>query len=173
MTTGRRLSGRRRQRHCTWRIGMPRTPTTKSSAASPPPACSTRSIRQLHGRLFLGSRLTGRRRIASADRNGNVVFDTDMLAEIERLIGELRIVVPHPRPVGRVPPYCGGRQHAHGAGDQGRVRRARGPHRGLHRAVAAHPQGRQRPQQGDLSADDSRGAGAIVNAARSVRVLNR
>ena len=45
----------------------------------------------LLGRLFLGSRLTDNRRIASIARNGNVAFDTLMLAEIERLITELHI----------------------------------------------------------------------------------
>ena len=128
---------------------------------------------ELRDRLFLGSRLTGRRRIASVDRNGNVVFDTDMLGEIERLIRELKLgciildpmVAFHRIPEGdntlmeqvikdgfgdlaaRTEVCIELSQHTRKAGNSGR--------------------------QGDLSADDSRGAGAIVNAARSVRVLNR
>ena len=128
---------------------------------------------ELRGRFFLGSRLTGRRRIASVDRSGNVVFDTDMLGEIERLIGELNLgciildplVAFHRVSEGdnmlmeqvikdgfgdlaaRTEVCIELSQHTRKAGSGGR--------------------------QGDLSADDSRGAGAIVNAARSVRVLNR
>ena len=128
---------------------------------------------ELRDRLFLGSRLTGRRRIASVDRTGNVVFDTDMLGEIERLIRELKLgciildplVAFHRIPEGdnmlmeqvikdgfgdlaaRTEVCIELSQHTRKAGSGGR--------------------------QGDLSADDSRGAGAIVNAARSVRVLNR
>jgi len=45
----------------------------------------------LQGKLFLGSRLSGKQRVASLDHSGNVVFDTAMLAEIERLITELHL----------------------------------------------------------------------------------
>jgi hypothetical protein len=126
----------------------------------------------LLGRLFLGSRLTDNRRIASIDRNGNVAFDTLMLGEIERLITELHIdcVIFDPLVAfHRVP-----------EGDNTIVEQVVKDGFGEIAArtdacieLSQHTRKGSQGRQGELTADDSRGAGAIVNAARSVRVLNR
>jgi hypothetical protein len=125
----------------------------------------------LHNQLFLGSRLTGRRRIASLDR-GNVVFDKAMLDEIERLIRELKIdcVVFDPLVAfHRVPEGDNTVMEQIIKDGFGEIATRTDCCIELSQHTRKSPQGRQ----GELTADDSRGAGAIVNAARSVRVLNR
>jgi hypothetical protein len=126
----------------------------------------------LHGRLFLGSRLTDRRRIAEIDRNGNVAFNTGMLAQIERLVDELHIDVVILDPLvafHRVP-----------EGDNMAMEQVIKDGLGEIAArtnccieLSQHTRKSTHGQHGELTADDSRGAGAITNAARSVRVLNR
>ena len=126
----------------------------------------------LHGRLFLGSRLTDKRRIASLDRNGTVSFDCSMLAEIERLVKELQLDVVIFDPLiafHRVP-----------EGDNTLMEQVIRDGFGEIAArtnccieLAQHTRKSMHGQHGELTADDSRGAGAITNAARSVRMLNR
>jgi hypothetical protein len=126
----------------------------------------------LRGKLFLGSRLTEKRRIASLDPSGNVVFDTAMLGEIERLIAELKLdcVIFDPLiAFHRVPENDNAAMEQiikDGFGDMA----ARCD---ICIELSQHTRKSTQGRQGDLTADDSRGAGAIVNAARSVRVLNR
>lgn len=126
----------------------------------------------LHGQLFLGSRLTGHRRIASLDRNNNVVFDTDLLKEIERLIGELGIACAIFDPLvafHRVP-----------EGDNMAMEQVIKDGFGEIATrtdccieLSQHTRKASQMRQGELTADDARGAGAMINAARSVRILNR
>jgi hypothetical protein len=126
----------------------------------------------LQGRLFLGSQLTGKQRIASIDYNDNVVFDATLLNEIERLIKELHIdcVIFDPLVAfHRVPESDNTIMEQiikDGFGELA-VRCDCCIELSQHTRKSTHG------RQGDLTADDSRGAGAIVNAARSVRVLNR
>jgi hypothetical protein len=56
-------------------------------------ACLRHNIapEMLRGRLFLGSKITGRRRLASLDKAGNVVFDDRILAEITQFIADNKI----------------------------------------------------------------------------------
>jgi hypothetical protein len=126
----------------------------------------------LRGKLFLGSRLTGKRRIASLNRDSNVEFDSAMLGEIEQLIGELKIdcVIFDPLiAFHRIP-----------EGDNTLMEQVIKDGFGelalradICIELSQHTRKSTQGRQGDLTADDSRGAGAIVNAARSVRILNR
>jgi hypothetical protein len=123
-------------------------------------------------RLSLGSRLTGKRRIASINRHGNVEFDAAMLADIDRLIRDLRLDVVIFDPLiafHRVP-----------EGDNTLMEQVIKDGFGELAArttccieLSQHTRKPSQGRTGDLTADDSRGAGAIANAARSVRVLNR
>ena len=126
----------------------------------------------LHGRLFLGSRLTGRRRIAEIDRNGNVAFNTGMLAEIERLVGELHIDVVILDPLvafHRVPEGDNMAMEQVIKDGLGEI----ATRTNCCIELSQHTRKSSQGQRGELTTDDSRGAGAITNAARSVRVLNR
>jgi hypothetical protein len=126
----------------------------------------------LQGKLFLGSRLTGRRRIASIDRSGNVVFDIAMLAEIERLVIELKLDCLMFDPLvafHRVPEADNIVMEQIIKDGFGEI----AARRDICVELSQHTRKGSQGRQGELTADDSRGAGAIVNAARSVRVLNR
>jgi hypothetical protein len=126
----------------------------------------------LKDHLFLGSRLTNRRRIAAADRSGNVAFDDQMLAEIERLINDLHLDVIIFDPLvafHRVPEGDNIAMEQVIKDAFGEIAARTNSCVELSQHTRKGGQGRQ----GELTADDSRGAGAIVNAARSVRVLNR
>jgi hypothetical protein len=126
----------------------------------------------LRGRLFLGSKITGRRRLASLDKTGNVVFDDGILAEVTQFIADNHIDCALFDPLiafHRVPE---GNNNAM----EEVIKHAFEPI-----ALAAnccvelsqHTRKTVAGQQGEISVDDSRGAGAITNAARSVRILNR
>ena len=126
----------------------------------------------LHGRLFLGSRLTGKRRIASIDRTGNVEFDTTMLADIQKLIGELELACVIFDPLvafHRIPEGDNTLMEQVVKDGFGEIAVRTDCCIELSQHTRKSTQGRS----GDLNADDSRGAGAIINAARSVRLLNR
>jgi hypothetical protein len=126
----------------------------------------------LRGRLFLGSKITGRRRLASLDRAGNVVFDDGILTQVTGFIADNRIDCAMFDPLiafHRVP------EGDNNAMEQV-IKQAFEPI-----AVATnccvelsqHTRKSASGQQGEIGVDDSRGAGAITNAARSVRILNR
>jgi hypothetical protein len=125
----------------------------------------------LRGQLFLGSKLSGIRRIATM-RNGDIVFDTVMLAEITRLVSELGLDCMIFDPLiafHRIPETDNTLMEEtikHGFGDL-----ATGCD--ICVELSQHTRKGAQGRQSELSADDSRGAGAVVNAARSVRVLNR
>jgi AAA domain len=122
--------------------------------------------------LILGSRLTGKRRIAWINRNGNVEFDAALLAEIDRLIRELHIDVVIFDPLiafHRVPEGDNTLMDQVIKDGFGELATRTACCIELSQHTRKSTQGRT----GDLTADDSRGAGAIANAARSVRVLNR
>jgi hypothetical protein len=125
----------------------------------------------LRGRLFLGSKLSGSRRIATM-RNNNIVFDTAMLSEIARLISELKLdcIIFDPLVAfHRIPEIDNTFMEEcikHGFGDLA-------TNCDICVELSQHTRKGAQGRQGDLSADDSRGAGAVVNAARSVRMLNR
>jgi hypothetical protein len=126
----------------------------------------------LHKQLFLGSRLTGRRRIAEIDRNGNVAFNTGMLAEIERLVGALPIDVVILDPLvafHRVPEGDNMAMEQVIKDGLGEI----ATRTNCCIELSQHTRKSSHGQHGELTTDDSRGAGAITNAARSVRVLNR
>jgi hypothetical protein len=126
----------------------------------------------LHGHLFLGSRLTDNRRIASIDRDGKLVFDSSMLGEIERLIVELRLDCLVFDPLiafHRIP-------EADNALMEQVIKDGFGEIATRHDVcieLSQHTRKGGQGKQGDFTADDSRGASAIINAARSVRILNR
>jgi hypothetical protein len=126
----------------------------------------------LRDRLFLGSRLTDSRRVASVDNKGNIVFDAAILAEVERLIGELRIDVVIFDPLvafHRIPESDNMLMEQVIKDGFGAIAARTDSCIELSQHTRKGTNGRQ----GDLTADDSRGAGAIINATRSVRVLNR
>jgi hypothetical protein len=106
------------------------------------------------------------------DRNGNIEFDTGMLAEIERLIAELRLEVVIFDPLvafHRVPESDNTLMEQVIKDGFGEI----AARTDSCIELSQHTRKSTQSRQGDLTADDSRGAGAIVNAARSVRVLNR
>jgi hypothetical protein len=126
----------------------------------------------LRGQLFLGSRITGRRRLASLDRAGNVAFDDGILTQVTRFITDNNIDCAMFDPLiafHRVP------EGDNNAMEQV-IKQAFEPI-----AVATnccvelsqHTRKSAASQQGEITVDDARGAGAIANAARSVRILNR
>jgi hypothetical protein len=122
--------------------------------------------------LFLGSRLTGNRRVASADRAGNVMFDTRTLAGIERCITDLQIdcVILDPLiAFHRIPEGNNTLMEQVIKDGFGEI----ATRANCCIELSQHTRKPSQAQQGELTADDARGAGAIVNAARSVRVLNR
>ncbi len=122
--------------------------------------------------LFLGARLTGSRRVASLDRAGNVVLDTRMLADIERHVTELQIdcVILDPLiAFHRIP-------EGNNVFMEQMIKDGFGEIAARTNCCIELSQHTRKPSQGaqgELTADDARGAGAVVNAMRSVRVLNR
>jgi hypothetical protein len=137
-------------------------------------ACLRHNIdpEMLRGRLFLGSKITGRRRLASLDKAGNVVFDDSILAEITQFIADNKIDCALFDPLiafHRVPE---GNNNAM----EEVIKQAFEPITlscNCCVELSQHTRKSAASQQGEISVDDSRGAGAITNAARSVRVLNR
>src|SRR5262249_40883283 len=126
----------------------------------------------LDGQLLIGSTLTGKERIASLDKNGNVAFNAPMLTEISRLVTEHRIDCLIFDPLiafHRVPEGDNGLMDEVIKGGFGELA-LRG---NCCVELSQHTRKSMQGQHGELTADDSRGAGAIINAARSVRVLNR
>jgi hypothetical protein len=123
-------------------------------------------------RLFLGSRIVDGRRLAKIDRSGMVVLDDAQIAIVTEFIADNRIdvVILDPLVAFHTVP-----ENDPGAMEQvmaafGRIAEA------TDCCVELSQHTRKGPATstaGDLTADDSRGTGAIVFAARSVRVLNR
>jgi AAA domain/Bifunctional DNA primase/polymerase, N-terminal len=126
----------------------------------------------LRGRLFLGSKITGRRRLASLDRAGNVVFDDGILTQVTGFITGNRIDCAMFDPLiafHRVP------EGDNSAMEQV-IKQAFEPIAIITNCcveLSQHTRKSASGQQGEIGVDDSRGAGAITNAARSVRILNR
>jgi hypothetical protein len=128
------------------------------------------SAAALAGYLHLGSRVTGSRRIAQLDRAGNVALDLPLLAAVQAYLADNHIDVAMFDPLiafHRVP-----------EGDNNamvQVVEAFGRIAESTDCCIELSQHTRKSQgaPGELTADDSRGASAIVYAARSVRVLNR
>jgi hypothetical protein len=124
----------------------------------------------LEGQLFLSAKVTGDQRIAALDRTGNVVIDQKLHAVVTQFIGDNRIDCAIFDPLiafHRVP-----------EGDN--VAMEQVVRAFEHIAVATnccvelsqHTR-KSQGQQSEIATDDSRGPGAITNAARSVRIINR
>ena len=126
---------------------------------------------RLEGRLFLGNKITGSQRIAMIDRSGNVALDQKLLKEITQFIADNGIDVAIFDPFiafHRVP------ESDNVAMEQVvRVFEDIACATDCCCELSQHTRKSGQGVQGELTADDSRGAGATVNAARSVRVLNR
>src|SRR5262249_50725518 len=126
----------------------------------------------LRGRLFLGSKITGPRRLASLDNIGNVVFDDGILTEVATFIADNHIDCALFDPLiafHRVP-------ESNNNAMEEVIKQAFEPIAlscNCCVELPHHPRKSAASQQGEISVDDSRGAAAITNAARSVRVLNR
>jgi hypothetical protein len=126
----------------------------------------------LRGRLFLGSKITGRRRLASPDKAGNVVFDDSILTEVKTFITDNHIDCALFDPLiafHRVP-------EGDNTAMEQVIKEAFEPIALATNScveLSQHTRKSAAGQQGEISVDDSRGAGAITNAARSVRILNR
>jgi AAA domain len=126
----------------------------------------------LRGRLFLGSKITGRRRLASLDKSGNVVFDDGLLTEVTRFISDNHIDCAIFDPLisfHRVP------EGSNNAMEEV-IKEAFEPIALACNCcieLSQHTRKGASGQQGEINVDDSRGAGAITNATRSVRILNR
>jgi hypothetical protein len=136
--------------------------------------CIRHSIdpKALKGHLFVGSRLKDGRRLASLDRNGNVVFDAKLIKEISNLITKHKIEVVIFDPLVAF----------HGVSENDNVAMEKvikgafgdlATSTGCCVELVAHTRKSQQSATGELTSDDNRGAGSIVNGARSVRVLNR
>lgn len=126
----------------------------------------------LKDRLFLGDKLTGGRRIAALDRKGEVKFDEQLLSEVHQIIGEYKIdcVIFDPLVAfHRVP-------EANNGAMEEVVKTAFEGIADKHNCcveLSQHTRKTGQAAHGELTVDDSRGGGAITNAARSVRILNR
>jgi hypothetical protein len=126
----------------------------------------------LQGQLFLGSKISGGRRIAMLDRNGNVSFDDKLLTEVTKFVrdAEIDCVIFDPLiAFHRVP------ESDNGAMEQV-VKAFEEIAASCNCCIELSQHTRKSSSlgaQGELTADDSRGASSAVNAARSVRVLNR
>ena len=126
---------------------------------------------RLEGQLYLGSKITGDQRIAMLDRGGNVVLNNKLLGEVTQFIKGNQIDCAIFDPLiafHRVP-----------EGDNVAMEQVV---RGFEQIaiecdccveLSQHTRKSGQGQQGEITTDDSRGAGAITNAARSVRILNR
>jgi hypothetical protein len=126
----------------------------------------------LRGQLFLGSKITGRRRLASLDRVGNVASDDGILTQVTSFITDNRIDCAMFDPLiafHRVP------EGDNNAMEQV-IKQAFEPIAVTTNCcveISQHTRKSATSQQGEITVDDARGAGAIANAARSVRILNR
>jgi AAA domain/Bifunctional DNA primase/polymerase, N-terminal len=126
----------------------------------------------LEQQLFLGSRITGNRRIAMLDKRGNVSFDQKLLAEVTQFMGDNHIDCAIFDPLiafHKVPE--GDNTSMEQVIKEGFEPIAIKTNSCVE--LSQHTRKSTQASHGELTADDSRGAGAIVNAARSVRILNR
>jgi hypothetical protein len=125
----------------------------------------------LEGQLFLGTKVTGGHRIAGLDRHGNVTIDRKLVASVTQFIADNGISVAIFDPLVSF--------HRAPESDNVAMEQVVRAFEGIAAAtdccveLSQHTRKSSQGQQGELTADDSRGAGAIVAAARSVRVLNR
>jgi AAA domain len=128
--------------------------------------------KSLKGDLFLGSTLKGGRRLATIDRQGNVSFDDKLLTEIEQIImaNQIECLILDPLIAFHAVPESDNvsMEKVIKSGIGGLAERTN-----CCIELSQHTRKSTQGQTGELTADDSRGAGAIVNACRSVRVLNR
>jgi hypothetical protein len=127
---------------------------------------------KLEGKLFLGSKIIGRR-IATLDRTGKVVCDESMLAAIRKFVAEQKIdcLIFDPLIAFHSVP------ESNNTAMEQVVKDAFESIAYQHNCCVELSQhtrkNSQAGNQGELTVDDSRGGGAITNAARSVRILNR
>jgi AAA domain len=125
---------------------------------------------ELASGFYLGNRIFGQR-LASLDRVGNIVFNERMFDALEQLISDARLdcVI--------LDPFI--KFHRLKENDNNTVEQLaeRLSHvaNQMNICIEVVPHTRKPPpgQHGELTAHDNRGAGALVDAARSVRVLNR
>jgi hypothetical protein len=105
-------------------------------------------------------------------KNGNIIFDQKLLAEVTQFISDNRIdcII--------LDPFIA----FHQVPEIDNIMMEKVIKEGFEQIALStnccielcqHTRKTAQAQQGELTADDSRGAGAIVNAARSVRVINR
>jgi hypothetical protein len=126
----------------------------------------------LQDRFYLGSRLANKRRVASVGKNGEIVLDLELLQIIEQNITDqcLDVVIFDPLVAFHSVPESNNTAMEQIIKDGfGEIATRTNCCIELSQHTRKWSQGRT----SELTADDSRGAGAIVNAARSVRVLNR
>lgn len=124
----------------------------------------------LQGQLFLGSKITGGRRIASLNRHGNVVCEESMLSEVTGFVTAEKIDCLIFDPLiafHRVP------ENNNAAMEQVIKDAFEGIAENCNCCVELSQHTRKPQINQELTVDDSRGGGAITNAARSVRILNR
>jgi hypothetical protein len=126
----------------------------------------------LRGQLFLGSKITGGRRIAKLGKSGEVIFNLKILTEATQFIGDNHIDCTMFDPLiafHAVP-------EADNSAMEQVIKQGFEPIAVATNSCIELSQHTRKPaqgQHGEITADDSRGGGAITNAARSVRVLNR
>jgi hypothetical protein len=126
---------------------------------------------KLRGYLIRGSKLTRGRRLARIGKKGNVVLDSKLLVEIERLIIELKIdcLILDPLVSFNAVP-----ENSHEMEQVISILKVLAERTNIAIELIHHTRKSGAGQfGGDVTADDSRGSGAIINAARSVRLLNR
>jgi hypothetical protein len=127
---------------------------------------------RLRGQLFLGSKITGGRRLAELGKNGKVIFDEPIINQVTQFIGDNRIdctmfdplIAFHTVPEGD------------NIGMEQVIKQGFEPIAIKTNSCVELSQHTRKPGQGqynEITADDSRGGSSIVNAARSVRILNR
>ena len=126
---------------------------------------------RLEGQLYFGSKIIGDQRIAMLDRGGNVVLNSKLLGELMQFIKDNQIDCAIFDPLiafHRVP-----------EGDNVAMEQVVRVFEQIATdcdccvELSQHTRKSGQGQQGEITTDDSRGAGAITNAARSVRILNR
>jgi hypothetical protein len=127
------------------------------------PAC-------LDNQLFLGSKITNNQRFAMLGKNGTVVFNEKILTQIVEFVHDSHIncIVFDPLiAFHKVPETSSMMQEV--------IERFSAIAVMAKCCVELSQHTRKPPQgqQGELTADDSRGSGSIVFAARSVRLINR
>ncbi len=123
----------------------------------------------LKDRLFLGSKVAGDQRVAMLDRAGNVVLDRKLLALVTQFIGDNQIDCASFDPLigfHKVP-------ESDNVGMEQVVRAFEQIAVTTNSCIELSQHTRKSQGQQEITTDDSRGAGAITNAARSVRIVNR